>query len=751
MDRFRISRRAERRASGRLCFLLAIGSLVCRLTTATTIVPISDRDLTSRADVVVRGVVVSNEVSQDSLGRPQTVTVISPLEVLKGEVSGSLVLRELGGELSDGRFFKLFGRPEYQPGHEVVVFAIARPGGDYQTAELLLGKFEVQKDDAEQMFAVSSLAADAPSGVTVARPRAKDAPAENDGPLVDSAAPRDLEAFLRMIRRPAVNAPAVTAEPHGKLRSVLHPEYANRALRPEWVTNGLWRWNNGATAVYTLDGQANMTGGGIAQATNAAATWSAEPHSTIAYSVGSGAPNPIHMDAMNSPCGWSTCLPSGGGTIGCGGFGGGGTNDWRGETYVTITFGEVWLRSLCTTNGWDPTTIQSVLTHELGHTLGLGHSDQGSSPHDVCIGDEGAAIMRSFVQSNATLGTDDQDGVRWLYGDGGNSCSVTPTPPTVTTGAASGTGQTAATLNGTVNPNGKSATGFFQYGATASYGTTTGSQALGSGTSAVAVSAALSGLPCGTLYHFRAAGNNTDGAGLGSDRTFTTSACPPPPPAVTTNAAINVAQSSATLKGTVNPNGTATSVSFEYGTTTSYGGTTALQAIGSGSSAVAVSQAVSGLMCNSPYHFRAVATTAFATTRGLDQTFTTTACTPASFYVVTPCRIADTRNPNGASGGPALAAGEARIFPAAGLCGIPASARAIAVNLAVYLPGDAGDLRAHPAGGTAPMASSLNFRSGIVRSNSTIIPLGAGGQVAIQCDMPSGGTNVFIDVFGYFQ
>ncbi len=49
------------------------------------------------------------------------------------------------------------------------------------------------------------------------------------------------------------------------------------------------------------------------------------------------------------------------------------------------------------------------------------------------------------------------------------------------------------------------------------------------------------------------------------------------------------------------------------------------------------------------------------------------------------------------------------------------------------------------------MASSLNFRAGIVRSNSTIIPLGAGGQVAIQCDMAPGGAHVFIDVFGFFQ
>src|SRR6185369_564434 len=276
---------------GRLCFLLAFGTFFSGLIGATTVIPISDRDLLARADVVVRGIVVSSEVFEDSLGRPQTVTVISPLEVLKGDVAGSFVLRELGGELPDGRFFKLFGRPEYQPGHEVVVFALARPGGDYQTAELLLGKFEVQRDEAEQMFAVPSLAADAPSDVAVARPRAKDGRAENDGPLVDSAAPRDLEAFLRMIRRPAAAAPAATAEPRGKLRSVLHPDYANRAPRPAWVTNGLWRWNNGATAVFTLDGQASMTGGGTTEVNAATATWTAEPHSTIAYSIGSNTAN----------------------------------------------------------------------------------------------------------------------------------------------------------------------------------------------------------------------------------------------------------------------------------------------------------------------------------------------------------------------------------------------------------------------------------------------------------------------------
>jgi hypothetical protein len=121
------------------------------------------------------------------------------------------------------------------------------------------------------------------------------------------------------------------------------------------------------------------------------------------------------------------------------------------------------------------------------------------------------------------------------------------------------------------------------------------------------------------------------------------------------------------------------------------------------------------------------------------------------YFTLSPCRVADTRNANGPSGGPALAANTARSFPVTGVCGIPSSATAVAINLAVFLPSNDGDLRVYPAGGTAPLASAINFRSGVVRANNAIIPLGAGGQISVQCDMPSGGTHFFFDVYGYFQ
>jgi glucose/arabinose dehydrogenase len=121
------------------------------------------------------------------------------------------------------------------------------------------------------------------------------------------------------------------------------------------------------------------------------------------------------------------------------------------------------------------------------------------------------------------------------------------------------------------------------------------------------------------------------------------------------------------------------------------------------------------------------------------------------FFTVPPCRVADTRDPPGSSGGPELAANTIRTFPVTGLCGIPSTATAVAIDLAVFLPSSDGDLRVYPAGETAPLASSINFRSGIVRAGNAVVPLGAAGEISVQCDMPSGSTHFFFDVYGYFQ
>ncbi len=103
-------------------------------------------------------------------------------------------------------------------------------------------------------------------------------------------------------------------------------------------------------------------------------------------------------------------------------------------------------------------------------------------------------------------------------------------------------------------------------------------------------------------------------------------------PSATTGSASSVSQTSATLNGTVNPNGLSTTVTFQRGTTTAYG--TSITPVSSpliasaGSTGVSVN--LTGLTCNTTYHFRVVASSSGGTTNGSDQTFTTSACSGGS-------------------------------------------------------------------------------------------------------------------------
>jgi hypothetical protein len=95
------------------------------------------------------------------------------------------------------------------------------------------------------------------------------------------------------------------------------------------------------------------------------------------------------------------------------------------------------------------------------------------------------------------------------------------------------------------------------------------------------------------------------------------------PPLADTGAAKDVGQTQATLTAKVNPRGSATSVRFDLGTTTSYGLQSAAKDAGSGTTEVTVEIPVQGLTPATTYHFRVVATSTAGTAEGADATFTT--------------------------------------------------------------------------------------------------------------------------------
>ena len=206
-------------------------------------------------------------------------------------------------------------------------------------------------------------------------------------------------------------------------------------------------------------------------------------------------------------------------------------------------------------------------------------------------------------------------------GSATSTLNITPILPVATTAAATGITGTGATLNGTVNPEGSDTTVSFQYGTTTAYGTTTGTQDAGGGLAVVHFSTAITVAAQSTpvIYHYRAKAVNAGGTVYGADKTFTTLAAP----AIATSPQAALGATGSEIKLTVNPDGVATSVYFQYGTTTGYGSTTAVQSLGSGKAAVNVFALLPGLSPSTLYHYRLVMTSAAGTFYGPDETFTT--------------------------------------------------------------------------------------------------------------------------------
>jgi hypothetical protein len=88
-----------------------------------------------------------------------------------------------------------------------------------------------------------------------------------------------------------------------------------------------------------------------------------------------------------------------------------------------------------------------------------------------------------------------------------------------------------------------------------------------------------------------------------------------------------------------------------------------------------------------------------------------------------------------------------------GICGVPATAKAVAVNVAAVQPAAEGFLTLYPTGEPAPSASTVNFRAGIVRTNNAIARIGTGGQLTVVYGVASGSatTHFILDVNGYFE
>ena len=125
--------------------------------------------------------------------------------------------------------------------------------------------------------------------------------------------------------------------------------------------------------------------------------------------------------------------------------------------------------------------------------------------------------------------------------------------------------------------------------------------------------------------------------------------------------------------------------------------------------------------------------------------------TPIQFVPIAPCRIVDTRNPNGTFGGPPIPGNTTRPFPLSqggNPCNLPSTAVAYSLNVTVVPITALGYLTIWPTGEGQPVVSTLNSPDGRIKANAAVVPAGTpSGSVSIYV---TDTTNVILDIDGYF-
>ncbi len=195
------------------------------------------------------------------------------------------------------------------------------------------------------------------------------------------------------------------------------------------------------------------------------------------------------------------------------------------------------------------------------------------------------------------------------------------TIPDSTTGPVTDLERTSATLTGEVGLDGgpEAKECLFKWGTDENYGNVAPCDQATPFTADTPVTASLSGLEPEVTYHYRLVAGNDNGSKEGADRIFTPHAVL----GVTTGAASEVQTNSATIGGSLDPDGIPTEYRFEYGPDTKYEFSSPLTSAGAGTTAVDVSAPLSDLAEGQVYHYRLIAQNEFGTTVGEDETFAT--------------------------------------------------------------------------------------------------------------------------------
>ncbi len=409
----------------RIPFILLASLAVPAAVEATTYVMVSDAALADQARAVAEVRVVEAGPATAG-GAPATDYLVEVDRVVKGHLPGSrIVVRVPGGIGPGGVGLRVFGAPEFAPGERALLFLVPGEDGAYRILHLMLGAFH-ERRLAGRRAAVRDLSGAhevvlGPDGRPTFRERGADRP-------------RDLERFADWLGDRAAG--------HRRERDYLLDESASDGLQATTAGFSLMtstkgtpiRWfkfDRGETVGWRVH-TAGQAGLGLERSIGAFRTaldaWNGDVGSTIRYayhgttSAGTGldrsdGTNAILFDDPHHAEGEGGFQCGSGGVIAVGGpFFYTSTRTHNGKTYHEAVEGDI-----VTNDGTecffrdDPRVAEEVFAHELGHTLGLGHSGSRAALMHASVHDDGRG---------ARLEADDRTAVASIYPSG-----VAPPPP----------------------------------------------------------------------------------------------------------------------------------------------------------------------------------------------------------------------------------------------------------------------------------------------------------------------------------